>query len=330
MTDRQAEATSARGATAAVGSSPGTDVPASAAAAVGSPTSAAGPATPASAASVAGSSRSAAGPATPASAAATISTSQQIWSWVRYHNRGNWRNPLVIFFTIAFPMGMMVLLSIFITGDIEYGPDNRLISIPNFFVPSMAAFAAASATYSNLCVTVSIKREQGILKRVRGTPLATWKFLLSTIISSIWFAFLGATLLFIVGILFFDVTLNYSQLGWMAVYFAVGVSAFALLGMAASNLASTGQEGSAIANVTILPLAFVSDLFIPAQDPPAVIQIIGDIFPLKPFGEGMKGAFDVGPADDKLWNLLLIAAWGAAGLFFLLRYFHWVPRSERK
>lgn len=272
-------------------------------------------------------------PSPPVSTAGTsppVSTSQQIWSWVRYHNRGNWRNPLVIFFTIAFPMGMMVLLSVFITGDIEYGPDNRLISIPNFFVPSMAAFAAASATYSNLCVTVSIKREQGILKRVRGTPLATWKFLLSTIISAIWFAFLGATLLFLVGILFFDVTLDYSQLGWMGVYFAAGVSAFAMLGMAASNLANTGQEGSAIANVTILPLAFVSDLFIPAQDPPAVIELIGNIFPLKPFGEGMKGAFDIGPADNKLWNLLIIAAWGAAGLFFLLRYFHWVPRSERK
>jgi len=260
----------------------------------------------------------------------SASTSQQIWTWFQHHNRTIWRTPIATFFTIALPLVMMVVLSSFIDGSVQYRSDGSSVTFQDYYVPAMAAFAAASATYTNLCVSAALQREQGILKRVRGTPLATWKFFVSSIMSAIWLAFIGAVLLFVVGIALFDVSLDFSQLGWLAVFFAVGVSAFAVLGMAVSNLASTGQAGSAIANATILPLSFISGLFIPAGEIPVAIEIIGDIFPLKAFGEGMRGAFDPGLSSGNLWNLLLLVIWGLAGLFFMLRYFQWVPKAERE
>lgn len=254
----------------------------------------------------------------------------QIWGWVRHHNRTMWRTPIATFFTIALPLVMMVVLSSFFDGTIQYGSAGRQVTFQDYYVPAMAAFSAASATYTSLCVTVALQREQGILKRVRGTPLAVWKFFVSSIVSAIWVAFIGATLLFAVGIALFDVSLDFGELGWLALFFALGVSAFAVLGMAVSNLASTGQAGSAIANATILPLAFISGLFIPAGEIPLVIDIIGDIFPLKAFGEGMRGAFDAGLDGERIWNIANMALWGVVGLFFMLRYFQWVPKAERQ
>ncbi len=268
--------------------------------------------------------------APPSAPAAPPTNLQQIWGWVRHHNRTMWRTPIATFFTIALPLVMMVVLSSFFDGTIEYGSAGRRVTFQDYYVPAMAAFSAASATYTSLCVTVALQREQGILKRVRGTPLAVWKFFVSSIVSAIWVATIGATLLFAVGIALFDVSLDFGELGWLALFFALGVSAFAVLGMAVSNLASTGQAGSAIANATILPLAFISGLFIPAGEIPLAIDIIGDIFPLKAFGEGMRGAFDPGLDGERIWNLANMAAWGAAGLFFMLRFFQWVPKAERQ
>ena len=271
---------------------------------------------------------SAAASAAAAPAAAT-SAGRQVWVWFRHHNRTMWRTPIATFFTIVMPLVMMVVLSTFLDGSFSHGGGSE-IEFHNYYVPAMAVFSAASATYTSLCISMALQREQGILKRVRGTPLAAWKFFASSVLSAIWVAFLGAALLFTVGIVAFDASLQLSQLGWLAAFFVAGVSACALLGMAASNLASTGQAGSAIANATMLPLAFISGLFIPANEIPLAVDIIGDVFPLKAFGEGLRAGFDPGLSVDKLWNLLKLVAWGVAGLFFMLRCFHWVPKAERK
>ena len=87
----------------------------------------------------------------PAFSSRRISALQQIWGWFRYHNRTIWRTPISTFFVILLPLVMMVTLSTFIEGSLDYGSGTP-ITFENYYVPAMAAFSAASATYTNLCI----------------------------------------------------------------------------------------------------------------------------------------------------------------------------------
>lgn len=87
---------------------------------------------------------------------------------VRYQNWIFWRTPIAAFFTLVFPLMFLVLFNILFGGTVDAGPTS--ISAAQFFVPSLAVFAAATATYANLAIGTAISRDQGVLKRIRGTP----------------------------------------------------------------------------------------------------------------------------------------------------------------
>ena len=112
--------------------------------------------------------------------------------------------------------------------------------------------------------------------------------------------------------------------------FAVGVTAFAALGLALAALSPTGDTAPAVANATLLPIAFVSDVFVPIQNPAAWLEFVGDFFPLKHFVRPLQDAFSpfhVGSAFSAS-DLLVMAAWGIGGVAFALRFFSWEPRAE--
>lgn len=221
----------------------------------------------------------------------------------------------------------MLLMFGFIFSDVELdrGFDFDLIE---FFVPSLSAFSVASATYTNLGVTLAIARDDRILKRVRGTPLPSWVFMMSAILSAIWIAFISAVVMLTVGILVFDVDIIFGQLPWMAAFFVVGVFVFSILGIAVANLIPSGRAAPAVTNATILPLAFISDIYIYSDSQPGWLQAIARIFPLKNFAEGFRLSFDQSIQGVGLENMGIMLMWGGAGIYFMLNYFIWVPKVE--
>src|SRR3972149_6635006 len=117
------------------------------------------------------------------------------WQQVRYQNRLFWRTPVAAFFTIAFPLMFLLLFSvIFGTGTFEI-TGRGVYSVAQFYAPSLAVFAAASATYTNIGVGTAIARDEGILKRFRGTPLPAWTYMAGLIGSGVWIAPLAAVLM---------------------------------------------------------------------------------------------------------------------------------------
>ena len=95
---------------------------------------------------------------------------------VRYENRAFWRNPPAAFFTFAFPLIFLVLFNL-LFGDEDLQVAGREVSASQFYVPAIAAFSIVTATFTNLAIGVSFSREQGLLKRLRGTPLPGWGYL---------------------------------------------------------------------------------------------------------------------------------------------------------
>jgi ABC-2 type transport system permease protein len=177
---------------------------------------------------------------------------------------------------------------------------------------------------------VPIRRADGILKRWRSTPLPTWTYLTGWIGAAVAVALGGVAGMLALGVVFYDLDVDVAKLPAMVVTFLIGVAAFAALGLAVASLVPSADTAPAVANATILPLAFVSDVFVAADEPPRWLDVLGDVFPLKPFVNAFQDtlnplvdapAFDVG-------RLAVVAAWGVAGALVATRTFRWEPATR--
>ena len=249
---------------------------------------------------------------------------------IRHMNRMFWREPLAAFFTMAFPVMFLVLFG-FIFGSGEV----RGVPYTQFFTPAIAVFAAATATFTNLTIGVAITRDEGILKRVRGTPAPPLLHMSGRVLSAVWTAFLAIVLMFTLGWALFDFTVVWRNVPSALLVFAAAAATFSAMGLAVCSLVKTGTTAPAVANGIILPMAFLSDIFIPLDAAPSWLQVIGDVFPLKHFGALLGRAFTPSAVADAMnagpvlaWERFgVMAAWLLVSMFIAIRFFRWEPRG---
>ncbi|MET0145455.1 MAG: ABC transporter permease [Ilumatobacteraceae bacterium] len=245
---------------------------------------------------------------------------------VDYQVRTFCRTPIAVFFTIALPLIMLVLFNA-LFGDSTVDTGSGSWPLSQFYVAGLAAFTAVSATFTNLANTVPIRRDEGVLKRWRGTPLPAWTYLAGLIGSTIVLALAGVITMLALGVVAYDLEIEAVKVPAMILTFLVGVASFAALGMAVAGLCPSASAASAVANAIVLPMAFVSDVFIAIEDPPAWLDTIGDVLPLKPFVQSFQDTLN--PAVDApafRWGAMArVATWGVIGLVVALRWFRWEP-----
>jgi ABC-type multidrug transport system permease subunit len=252
------------------------------------------------------------------------SASSMIWSQLRHANRAFWRSPIAAFFTIIFPLLFLLLLGA-LFGNQKI-PDSN-VRVAQFLTPAIAAFAATTASFTSLAIGLVIDREQGILKRVRGTPLSPWMFMAARIGSTVWIAMVSVTLMVAVGVVFFGVQLIPRTAPAALLTLTVGIGCFAALGLAVVALARSQGATQAITNAVIIPLAFISDIFTQG-DLPDSLERIGWVFPLKHFANALGDTFNPFETGAQFgWDhLAVMTAWGLAGALVALRFFRWEPR----
>ncbi|MDH3707044.1 MAG: ABC transporter permease [Acidimicrobiia bacterium] len=244
----------------------------------------------------------------------------------RNQNRVFWRTAIAAFFTIAFPLITLVLFGLIFDFEIEV--DGGIVDNPaQFYAPSLAVFAAASATFTNIGINLSTQRDDGILKRWRGTPIAPSAFMGGAIVSGLWIAVVANALMLTVGAVFYDVEVDAAKVPASVLAFVVGSTTFAALGVALSALVKSGRNAPAAAQAVLLPMAFVSDVFVSTANAPSLVQLIGDVLPLKPFVLSFGVAFNpFVDAPGFMWDrLAVVAAWGVAGAVVASRRFTWEP-----
>ena len=260
-----------------------------------------------------------------------------VWQQIRYQNKIFWRTPVAAFFTIVFPL-MFLFVFVTIFGNENLG--DLGVTTAQFYAPALAVFGAVSATYTNLAIRTSISRDDGVLKRIRGTPLPPWVYLAGLIGSGVWIASLAVGLMMAVGVGAYGVTLYADSLPAAIATFLVGVACFAALGLLVAAVAPSSEAAPAITNATLLPLAFVSDIFIvPPENSPGWLETVGNIFPLKHFAVAFSDAFNPayvaersGWLDHFHWTEFgVMALWMVIGAILAARWFTWEPRGgERK
>jgi ABC-2 type transport system permease protein len=235
------------------------------------------------------------------------------------------RSPVAVFFTLGLPLFMLVLFNALFGDDTVSTPAGDW-SVQQFYTGGLAAFTAVSATYTNLVNVVPIRRDTGILKRWRSTPMPLPIYLGGWVASAVLIALGGVVLQLLLGVLAYDLSIDATKLPAMIVTFIVGVVSFAALGLGVAALVPNQDSAPAVANATILPLAFVSDTFIPLDDPPAWLSF-ADYLPLKPFVNAFQDTlnpFVEAPAFD-ITKLAIVAAWGVFGSLLARQKFSWEP-----
>ena len=243
---------------------------------------------------------------------------------VGYTNKAFWRNPASAFFTFAFPLMFLVIFTALLGGG-QVVIGGRHISQATYYVAAMAAFAVITACYTNIAISVTFQRDSGVLKRIQGTPLPGGGYLSARVIHAMLIAILLVIITTAFGRSFYgaDVPTGVALLRSI-VMLVVGSASFCALGLAITAIIPNADASPALVNASILPLLFLSGVFIPLGDnTPAWIRWIGRVFPVKHFADGMQAGF-LGTAFR--WSdVLVVAGWGLAGLFLAVRFFRWEP-----
>jgi ABC-2 type transport system permease protein len=244
----------------------------------------------------------------------------------RYENRIFWRNPPAAFFTFAFPLMFLVIFNlIFQSGTV--GAFGRTINGSEFYIPAITAFSVITACYTNLAMNVSVARDRGRLKRVRGTPLPMWAYVFGKIASSVILAVLLVVIVLVVGMLFYGVSLPGKTLPQFSISLAVGAAAFCCLGMAISGFVPNEDAAPAVVNFSILPLLFISNIFVPMNGAPDWLSTLAGVFPPQHFAKALVLSFDPAAGGGFRWtDLGIVALWGVVGIALAGWKFSWEPR----
>jgi ABC-2 type transport system permease protein len=242
---------------------------------------------------------------------------------IRYENRAFWRNPASAFFTFAFPLIFMFVFQAIFGTQVE---DSGLTAA-SFFTPAIVCFSIVNACFTSLAMTTVAVREDGILKRIRGTPMPSLVYLAARIGQSVLVGVLLVVVVSAFGALAYNVPFPWEHLPVLVLTLLLGSACFCALGLAVSGLVPHERAAPAVVNAIILPLLFISDVFVRIP-PDNFLAKIGDIFPVRHFAIALQGIWTPainGPLDPM--DLVWLAAWTLVGLVVALRTFRWEPRG---
>jgi ABC-2 type transport system permease protein len=246
---------------------------------------------------------------------------------VKYENRAFWRNPAAAFFTFAFPLMFLVIFNL-IFGNETITVAGGETRASTFFIPAIAAFSVITACYTNIAMNVSFARDRGLLKRIRGTPLPAWAFLGGRVIHATLIAVLLVAIVTATGYLFYGVDPPTNTAPAFILTLVVGAAAFTALGLALTGFIPNADASPAVVNGSILPLLFISDIFIRSENAPSWLNTFANLFPVKHFSIALQTSFN--PFEEgvglEIGHLAVILAWGLAGSVVALRFFTWEPR----
>jgi ABC-2 type transport system permease protein len=242
---------------------------------------------------------------------------------VRAQQKLFWRSRELAFFTFALPVILYFLL-----GSV-YGEDEvDGIAGADYLLAGMIGYGAASTAFAGLAIMLVIRRESGILKRLRATPLPASTYLAAVLASIVFVFALESVLMIVIGRVGFDTHVP-DRLVSLALVLLLGAGSFAALGIGLSGLVRSAEGASAVVNAIYLPVSFISGAFFSPASFPAFLEAIANVLPLTYFIELVR---DVMLHGSQIWDepgaVGVVAAWGVAGLVAAVRSFRWSPRER--
>ena len=242
-----------------------------------------------------------------------------LWHQYRLERRLFWRNPSAAFFNLGLPLLFLAFFGVLFHGD-----QKEL----NVLVPGIAGMAIMSGTFVALGHNMVALRQQGVLKRMRGTPLPGGVYLGGLALNALANTVIQLAFVLIAGNLLFGVE-GVQDGVELAVFLVVGVVCFAAIGVAFSHVIPNSESAPAYINAVFLPVIFISGVFYDADDAPSFIRDIAEIFPLVHLIDGLSAALVTGTSlADNAGDLAVLALWAIGGICFAIRGFGWEARRS--
>lgn len=234
------------------------------------------------------------------------------------------RNRQARFFTIALPIIFLVIfVSVF--GNDRIGPEH--VKASTYYVPGLSALGVIAGSFVNLVISITAQREAGILKRRRSTPVPAWVLIAGRALVAIVVALGVMTVLLLIGRFAYGVHLPSETLPGVVLTGIVGAVTFCCLGYALSTAIRSADSAQPMVQAIMLPLYFISGVFIPNVSLPRWLRDVAKVFPVQHLAAGLRHAFD--PATRGVgivWSDLgVLALWAAVGLAVALTRFVWTP-----
>ncbi|MFL2760114.1 MAG: ABC transporter permease, partial [Dehalococcoidia bacterium] len=244
-----------------------------------------------------------------------------------YENKSYRRNPAAAFFTLVFPLLFLFMLRIFGTDSVEI--DGGTVSRATKYIPMITAFSVIGSSYTGIAMTLTLNRDIGVLKRYKGTPLPLNVFLLGKIAHNTIVSFALAIIIAVIAFAVFDVTLPTNSIAAFLITMALGAATFTTLGIAFTRLIPNSDAAAPMVNASIIPLMFISDVFIPMDAAPKWLNGIAQIFPVRPFSLSLQEAYSPFSSGiiENPENYAILLVWLIVGLATSLKFFSWEPRK---
>ena len=233
-----------------------------------------------------------------------------------------WRSRESAVFTFIFPLILFLLLGSVYTGRIYGVPASQAL------LAALLAYGCVMVAFAGLSITLVIRRENAVLKRLRGTPLPLGAYVAGVVASTLLVFVLETITLFVLGRFVFDTPWP-SQVFSLALLLVLGTVCFTAMGIGLTGLIRSAEGASAIVNLIVLPMAFLCGAFGPTTHYPPFLRAIGDVLPLKYFVILSNALYLHGKQLwDRPWAVLALLAWGAIGLAVARTRFRWEPRQN--
>lgn len=252
-----------------------------------------------------------------------MTTGQLLLHQVRLNQRSFWRSPESAFFSFAMPLGVLLIFGA--TSANETVPGRNDVDVLTLFVPGILGFAIVVVAYGNLAATIALQRADGVLKRIRATPLNPSVYLGGQIASVLATTLLISALTIAAGGVVFGALPRAEAVPHLLIVLALGIACFAALGVAISAAIPTADAAGAITNGTYLPLAMVSGMFSVSLQLPAALDTIIGAFPLKALADGLRSAYDPAQHGLPVADTVVLLAWSILGIALARRFFRWNP-----
>lgn len=235
------------------------------------------------------------------------------------------RNPAASFFTIIFPIIFLLLFG-FLFGSEEMDSG---ASVATFQVPGILALSVISATFVNLAISTTFRRELGQLKRLRSTPMPPLVYLIGQILGVFVIVAFMTVLVTLIGRILFDTTFNFETIGVFVISLFLGTLAFSAMGFGVTALIPSQDAAPAITNFIVLPLYFISDVFVQV-DGESTISKIASFFPVQHLARSLQQSYNpfLTSVEVPWTNWLVLAIWGVIGVVGSLLFFRWTPRRS--
>jgi ABC-2 type transport system permease protein len=235
-----------------------------------------------------------------------------------------WRNREAAFFTFFLPIIFFLVFGS-IYGDSTITKEH--IRAAPFLEAGMIGYGIASTAFAGLAITMVIRRESGVLKRIRATPLPPSTYLLAVLVSTFIVFLIEAALIIAIGRLLFSVALPGVPFS-LLIALAIGAVAFAAMGLGLTGYVRSAEGSSAVVNFVYLPMAIISGTFFTPKEYPSFLRAIADVLPLTYFTKVMR---EVMVQHHHIWSvagsLAIVVLWGVIGLVAAIRGFRWQPRE---